>query len=69
MRADPIAGFHVVAEGECLWSIAEHELGPEATNSQVADYVDRLWQVNADRIATGDPDLIYSGQRLRVPPA
>ncbi len=66
-RANSPASVHVVAEGECLWSIAESKLGPQATNSQLATYVDQLWRLNAERIATGDPNLIHSGQRLRTP--
>jgi hypothetical protein len=28
--------------------------------------VDRLWSLNRDRIASGDPDLIRVGERLRL---
>jgi hypothetical protein len=29
--------------------------------------VNRLWQLNADRIATGDRDLIMVGTTLKLP--
>jgi hypothetical protein len=34
--------------------------------SQIAREVDRLWQLNEDRIASGSPDLLYTGTRLRL---
>lgn len=57
----------VVQPGDCLWLIAERALGSDANNEQIAAAVDRLWQRNADRIATGDPDLILPGQTLDLP--
>jgi hypothetical protein len=56
-----------VGAGESLWSIARHELGSDAGDAKVARYVDRLWKLNADRIRTGDPNLILAGQRLLLP--
>lgn len=58
---------HVVRPGECLWSIAAQRLGPSAADARVAAYVQRLWETNAGRIATGTPNLIYPGQQLRLP--
>lgn len=46
--------------------IAESLLGEQANDAQVAAEVERLWQLNADRIGTGNPDLIYPGQELRL---
>jgi len=68
-RADSPPSVHVVAEGECLWSIAERRLGPAATNTQLASYIDQLWRLNAERLGTGNPNLIYTGQQLRTPAA
>ena len=59
--------MHVVSSGECLWTIAERQLPGGATDARVAALVDELWRLNADRIGTGDPNLIYSGQELRLP--
>jgi nucleoid-associated protein YgaU len=57
---------HVVRSGETLWSIAQRSLGSQASDTQVWDQVQRLWRLNADRIPSGDPDLILPGLRLRV---
>jgi LysM domain len=58
--------FHVVRPGESLWSIAKRLLDPGASDSEIALEVRRLWQVNAERIGTGDPSLLRVGVRLRV---
>jgi hypothetical protein len=60
------ARFHVVQRGESLWSIATDRLGERAGVAQIALEVDRLWQLNEDRIASGSPDLLYTGTRLRL---
>jgi LysM domain len=60
------ARFHVVRPGESLWSIAKGLLGPGATMARIAREVARLWNQNEDRIATGDPDLLRVGTRLRL---
>jgi len=56
-----------VRPGECLWSIAQNHLGANATPAAVARLVNRLWELNAERIATGDPDLVMVGTPLRMP--
>jgi Tfp pilus assembly protein FimV len=56
--------FHVVRPGESLWSIAADIVGEQATVAAVAREVDRLWELNDERIRTGDPDLLYAGTRL-----
>lgn len=55
---------HTVFAGESLWAIAADLLGREATPAAIAREVHRLWQLNRDRIATGDPDLLIIGTRL-----
>ncbi len=65
-RAAPGDRFHVVRPGESLWSIAADLLGDRATVPQVAREVNRLWELNDERIRTGDPDLLYAGTRLVV---
>ncbi|MDQ6806153.1 MAG: LysM peptidoglycan-binding domain-containing protein [Actinomycetota bacterium] len=62
-----MSGRHVVRSGESLWLVAEHMLGDRATDAEIAAAVEQLWELNAGRIATGDPDLIYPGQALRLP--
>lgn len=51
-------GYHVVVEGESLSAIAANTYGS-------ADRWPAIYEANRDQI--GDPNLIYSGQRLRIP--
>lgn len=64
--AKPGDRSHTVNPGESLWSIASDHLGPGAQPARIAREVHRLWNVNKDRIATGDPDLLMIGTRLRL---
>ena len=65
-RASSNARFHVVQRGESLWSIATDRLGDGVSVTQVSREVSRLWELNAERIGTGSPDLLYAGTRLRL---
>ena len=68
LSRDPSDGrTHVVRQGECLWSIAHHQIGSDATPAQVARLVNRLWNLNRERIGTGEPDLLMVGTELRLP--
>jgi nucleoid-associated protein YgaU len=58
--------FHVVRRGESLWSIATDLLGAGASASAIASEVRRLWELNEQRIGTGDPNLLVVGVRLRL---
>jgi len=60
------AGIHIVQSGESLWSIAAARVGGSPAPSEVAREVERLWDLNADAIGTGDPDLLLVGQRLSL---
>jgi hypothetical protein len=60
------ARSHVVEPGESLWSIARRLLGSDATPARIAREVNRLWELNKDRIGTGDPDLLMVGAKLRL---
>jgi nucleoid-associated protein YgaU len=60
------AGTRVVQPGDCLWTIAASELKGHAGNRAIAAEVDRLYSLNAATIGTGNPDLIYPGQRLKL---
>jgi nucleoid-associated protein YgaU len=57
---------YTVRPGDSLWRIAERHLGPRATTTATAQEVARLWEINHQRIGTGNPDLIFPGQTLRV---
>jgi hypothetical protein len=57
----------VVRPGDSLWSISEERLGPKATPQQIASWAERIYALNRTRIGA-DPDLIFPGQKLLVPP-
>jgi hypothetical protein len=57
---------YTVRPGESLWSIARRLLGPNASAARVAREVNRLWQINRERIGTGDPNLLMVGTKLRL---
>jgi nucleoid-associated protein YgaU len=60
------ASTHVVEPGDSLWLIARRLVGEPAGIAQVAVRVGRLWRLNAALIGTGNPNLIYPGQQLRL---
>jgi len=64
--AKPGDRTHTVVAGESLWAIAGDLLGADASPARIAREVHRLWQLNADRIGTGDPDLLLVGTRLSL---
>ncbi|HEV3400170.1 MAG TPA: LysM peptidoglycan-binding domain-containing protein, partial [Actinomycetes bacterium] len=64
---------HEVVRGDNLWSIAKEHLtarggSGEPTNREVADYWIRVVEENRDRLRSGDPDLIYPGEEITLPP-
>lgn len=63
--ADP--GTVVVAPGDSLWKIAADRLGPGASSHAIYAELVRIWDRNASRIGTGDPNLIFPGTRLTIP--
>ena len=65
-RLNRNACFYAVQPSDSLWSIAKRLLGPNASPARVAREVNRLWSLNRDRIATGDPDLLMVGTRLEL---
>jgi Tfp pilus assembly protein FimV len=60
-------GIIEVKRGDSLWSIARGLVGPAASNEAVEHKLVAIWDLNAKRIGTGDPNLIFAGTRLRVP--
>lgn len=59
-------GQHVVAPGECLWTIAEAHLGSAASTADVAYFVDQLYDLN-QHLVGADPDLLPVGVSLTIP--
>jgi DNA-binding CsgD family transcriptional regulator len=57
----------VVVPGDSLWSISSEQLGPNATPQQIATTVERIYALNRNQIG-GDPNLIFAGQKLSLPP-
>jgi hypothetical protein len=53
----------VVEPGESLWSISEEHLGPGATPEQTAYEVNRIFELNRERIGE-DPNLIFPAQEF-----
>jgi Tol biopolymer transport system component len=57
----------IVKPGDSLWSISEERLGQEASSQRVYDYTFQMYALNR-KIIGSDPDLIFAGQRLSLPP-
>jgi len=57
----------VVVEGDCLWAIAAARLGPAATNLAIDAGWRAIYAMNRDAIGD-DPNLIFPGQYLALPP-
>ena len=61
----------VVARGDHLWKISERYLeelkGEEPSNSEISPYWRLVIETNRDRLRSGDPDLIYPGERITLP--
>lgn len=80
--APPAAAFsragvevHVVRPGESLWSIATDRVaagrdgsGPPPTAAVASYWSEVVRRVSGD-LRSGDPDLLYPGERLRLPAA
>jgi hypothetical protein len=64
-ETDESASYRV-RPGDSLWRIAGRHLGSDATATATAQEVTRLWELNRQRIGTGNPDLIFPGQTLRM---
>ena len=61
----PGDGTYVVQPGDNFWRIAAGEVSP---GTDVAPYWRRLVDENRDTIRSGDPDLIYPGEQISMPP-
>lgn len=61
------SGMVVVDHGDSLWSIAKRLAGPGATGHEIEMKLVAIWDMNQKRIPSGDPNLIFPGQRLMLP--
>ncbi|MGA7271844.1 MAG: LysM peptidoglycan-binding domain-containing protein [Acidimicrobiia bacterium] len=61
----------VVRPGDNLWKLAARHLeqagGGAVPIADIAPYWRRVVEVNRDRIRSGDPDLIYPGEKIVLP--
>jgi nucleoid-associated protein YgaU len=55
---------YVVRPGDSLWSIAKRQLEADSSAGRIAREVNRLWELNRERIGTGDPSLLHVGTSL-----
>lgn len=61
------SGEVVVAAGDTLWSLAGQQLGPLASDAEIAARWPHWYELNRQTIGP-DPGLIHPGQVLAVPP-
>lgn len=68
--ADPAAAglSYTVAPGDSLWCITARRMDPGATVGEVAATWRHVVDANAPRLVSGDPDLIYPGEVVMLPP-
>ncbi len=63
----------VVEPGDHLWKISAGRLqvvlGREASNSEISPYWRTVIEENRAGLRSGDPDLIYPGEVIALPPA
>lgn len=65
---------HIVVSGESLWSLAETATATTNTIAQdvyadaVGDCWVRLVEMNGPRLASGDPDVVWPGEVVDIPP-
>jgi hypothetical protein len=65
----------VVAEGDNLWVLSARHLAAssgravgDVPDAEVAPYWVRVCDTNRDRLVSGDPDLVFPGERVVLPP-
>lgn len=65
-RSDATAQTVIVRAGDSLWTIAAGQLGPLATDAEIAAHWPRWYERNREIIG-GNPHLIIPGQVLEAP--
>lgn len=60
-----------IGSGEHLWLVAERELaarlGRPPTDAEVVPFWTAVIEANRNRLASGDPDLVFPGERVVLP--
>jgi hypothetical protein len=71
----PPAPDVVVAPGDNLWELAARHLAAssartrgEVSDAEIGPYWLRVCDANRTRLASGDPNLVYPGERVTLPP-
>lgn len=63
-RTSGPGGSVLVRPGDSLWSIARSLLPAGASNTEIDRKLVEIWDRNASRTGTNDPNLVFAGQRL-----
>lgn len=58
----------VVAPGDHLWKISKRHLDLMKSDIRVAPYWQEVIETNMPTLRSGDPDLIYPGEVVSMPP-
>jgi resuscitation-promoting factor RpfA len=58
----------VVAPGDHLWKISARHLEGMSAEMEVAPYWRTVVEVNTPTLRSGDPDLIFPGEVIELPP-
>ena len=70
--SEPLPPSVVVEPGDHLWKISEDHLaavlGRTAEDGEVDPYWRSVIEANRDRLLSGDPDLIFPGETVALPP-
>ncbi len=69
---DRTAPSVIVKDGDHLWKISQAHLDHVSGQPATADEVDPYWrsviEANRERLLSGDPNLIYPGEVVVLPP-
>jgi len=57
----------VVEKGDHLWKISQRHMDSHSPGGAIAPYWLRVIEVNTPSLRSGDPDLIYPGEVIRLP--
>jgi nucleoid-associated protein YgaU len=66
---EPLPADHQVRRGDNLWDIAAGQLAAHPDHTlTVREYWLLVIDANRDRLRSGDPDLIFPGETIMLPP-